>query len=157
MHLLAGYTWNRLHTGTMFGPSSPCCEAIQLNLPCMTVAPLELLPLYWRPGKCLQVSDFVCSPFKRASVFPPSSVSPGWTERALADFHSQMLWELLFLAQDPWAGKPSVGLGPLPLPGLPSPRRRPSQCSTTICGLGVSLFCIFTSPTSLDVASSLDA
>lgn len=41
-----------------------------LIFPHMSLEPLELPPLHWIPSECLQVSEFVCRPFKRMTRFP---------------------------------------------------------------------------------------
>lgn len=62
-------------------------------------------------GECLRVSDSVCGPFKGMFGFP-AAFHLTWTGRIRADFYTQILWELLFLALKPFLGSPSVGLGP---------------------------------------------
>lgn len=82
-------------------------------------------------GECLQVSDSVCSPFKGMFGFP-IAFHLTWTGRIHADFHTQILWELLFLVLKPFLGSPSVGLGP-------------SLCSATTPRCSANLFRVFTS------------
>ena len=57
-------------------------------------------------------------------------------------FHRQKLWGLIFLALEPWAGGPGVGLGLLALE-ISLPNFYPHGC-------GASPFCVCTFPTSLD-------
>lgn len=78
--------------------------------PLMSLASLTLRLLPWRPDECLQVSEFVCGPFKNVSGFP-ATVHLTRLDRVLTDFHNQMLWEPL--STEHWAGETGVGLGPL--------------------------------------------
>lgn len=94
-------------------------------------------------------------PLRGPLGFQLPTMSTGWADRVLAGFHFQILWELLFLAQGPWALEPGEGLGHLHLLGGPSPVRCLSQCLTTIYGFGVSPFRLSAPPISLNVASSL--
>lgn len=93
-------------------------------------------------GECLGVRESVRRPCKRMPGFP-ATLSPNHTDRILTDFHSQILWELLFRA---WCG-------------AVTPR---SSRGTSIAELrlwildrhtGASLFCISAPSTSLKVAS----
>ena len=53
-----------------------------------------------------------------------------------AGFHRQNLWGLLFLALEPWAGGPSVGLGLLTPHGEPTQSRYASPVLTVTVGVG---------------------
>lgn len=118
----------------------------------MSLVPVELLPFCQsvRVSACKWVS--LGMGFKRTYGFP-IAFHLTETDRILTDFYWQMLWELLFLVQDPWTGNSSVGLRPLTLQLEPLPLRCSSQHLTTTCGFRVSMFHIFTPPTIPDVAS----
>ena len=64
------------------------------------------------------------------------------TESIPDGFHSQKLWELIFLALEYWCGGPGMGLGLL-APEL-------SVLNFYPVGRRASLFCFCTLPTSLD-------
>ena len=68
-------------------------------------------------------------------------------------FYNQMLWGLAFLVLEPWAGGPGVGLGPLTLHKGPLQPRYPSQFLSATHECRTSLFCVFSPPTSPNVAS----
>ena len=70
-------------------------------------------------------------------------------------FYNQKLGGLLLSKPQPWAGGPSVELGPLNPHVGPPPLRYPSQFLFAACGCGTSSFCISTASTCLHVASSL--
>lgn len=103
---------------------------------CMSLVPLELPPLQWRPGDvCQQVS--LCGELLRGYPgFQPLAISPRWADRVLANFHCQMFWVLLW----------TPGLGSLAW-GWELSIFRPGggvylhhQGVPPICGFGVSLF-----------------
>lgn len=103
-----GYTWGRLHTRiTMAVHRSLALKPHNSNLPCMSPALLELPPPQ-SPGESSQMSASVYSPIRRHSGFQirrysgfqPPSISPGQTNRILADFLCQVLWGFLFQIQD---------------------------------------------------------
>lgn len=74
------------------------------NFPCMSPAFLELPPPP-SPGQCSQMSASVYNPIRRHPGFQLPSILPGQTNRILADFLCQMLWELLFQTQDFWEAR----------------------------------------------------
>ena len=61
--------------------------------------------------------EILCVPLKSKVSISPSSL--GLPKLSPAGLQSQMLWGLVFLVQDPWAGTPDVGLRPLTLVGEP--------------------------------------
>ena len=72
----------------------------------LTQAPFKLLPLHWD-------SEHV-----RCCMHPLRMESVSYSLLALpnvspANFQSQTLWGLIFSVQNPHAGEPDVGLGPL--------------------------------------------
>lgn len=125
-----------------------------LVFPCMSLVPLKLLPLY--QSECLQAGESVCGLFKGMSGFPITAFAhTGMNRQSPCDFHSQILWGLLFPAQDPWVGEPSVELRFLSLQVGTLTSRCPSCCSNTTYRFGVSPYCFSTPPSSLNVISSL--
>ena len=64
------------------------------------------------------------------------------TDSTPTGFHSQVLWGLIFLALESWAGGPGVGLGLL-APDISLPNFYPRGC-------GASPFHVCTPPTCLD-------
>lgn len=68
-------------------------------------------------------------------------------DRQNPHFHSQVLWELLFMALVVWPGESCVGLGPLVALGETLQPRYPSGFSTATCGCETSLFHISVPPT----------
>ena len=60
-----------------------------------------------------------------------------------AGFCSQKLWRFLFLALDPWAEGPSVGLRPLISQWRPRQLRYLSWLYSATCGCGISPFYVF--------------
>ena len=69
------------------------------------------------PGAC----EILCVPFKNEVSLSPSPL--GLLKVNLTGLQSKMLWRLVFLMQDPWAGEPDVGLRPHSALG------EPLQCS----------------------------
>lgn len=118
---------------------------------CMSLVPLELPPLQWRPGDvCQQVS--LCGELLRGYPgFQPLAISPRWADRVLANFHCQMFWVLLW----------TPGLGSLAWGWELSIFRPGGGCTSTTkvsllyVGLGSACFRLSTPLISLDVASSL--
>ena len=70
-----------------------------------------------------------------------------FTSSNLTGFYSQKLWEFIFLALEPWAEGPGVGLGPL-APETSLPNFYPPHVR-----VGTLLFRISASPTHLDMCS----
>lgn len=120
----------------------------------MSLELLNLLHLHQRPGECLQGSESVCRPFKRAPGFA-AALCLTRMDRVLTDCHYQMLWGYLFPEQDPLSWGAQCGaVTPYSSGGLLL-LICPSQCSITTYVFGVSPIQVSTPPTSLDVASSL--
>ena len=75
--------------------------------PCMALVPFKLLPRCWSSDG-LNLSVSLCVGSLRGTA---------WDSRIFfhqpipAGFCSQKLWGLIFLALEPWAGWPGVGLG----------------------------------------------
>ena len=78
--------------------------------PRISLVPFNLLPSCWST-EGVSLSKSVCEPFKRncqgVQKFLFSTVS------IPTSFYSQKLGRLLFLALEPWAVGPGVGLGPV--------------------------------------------
>lgn len=131
-------------------PSSPHSEATHLTLtPYICGASQVVTP----PRETKGVS--LCTgPLRWCLCFQLATVSPRWADRILADFHFQILWELFFLAQHPWAGELGMRLGHTFLFWRrPPPVRCLCRCSASICEFGVNPFRISNPPSSLNVAS----
>ena len=60
----------------------------------------------------MSLSESVCGPFKRNCQRLQQFLS--FTVSIPTGFYSLKLWRLIFLALEPWAGAPGVGLGPFP-------------------------------------------
>lgn len=82
-------------------------------------------------------------PFKRTPGFLASFCLP-WTDGLPVDFHSQILWGLLFLTLVLRAAELGVELGPLALHGGPLQPKYPSQFSTATHECGASPFHVST-------------
>lgn len=67
--------------------------------PCMSLLPFDLLP-QCLSSEQVNPSKPMCGPFKRNTWDPSSPVSHSTT--IPIGFHSQQLWELLFLALETW-------------------------------------------------------
>lgn len=79
--------------------------------PSVSLAPLKLPPSARAQDECLWESESVQGAFKRISGFP-AAFFLSWMGRTLADFHSQILPELLFLAVELWARGPMLSWDP---------------------------------------------
>lgn len=104
-------------------------------------------------NECLHLNEFVHRTFKNIFRFPPTFLfTRSYMDRVYTEFHCQILWACLFLAQNLWDGDPSMGLGPLTLQeGLPIVMCVPPCAPPIPVGWRSVLFCIFASPASLDV------
>lgn len=90
--------------------------------------------------------------FKRMPGFP-TTFHLTQLDGIRVDIHSQTPWWLLFPALVLWAEEPGVVLGPFA--AQEDHGSLSTSDSTATCGCGVSSFCISTSPTYLEVVSSL--
>ena len=131
--------------------------------------PLPHLRTFWQPSKCSPYPWFcLCSSclLSLSSCYPGTEAQREWVciswcggslrgsawdsrcfssiDSIPASFCSQKLWGLIFLAQEPWAGRVWCGAG------TPHSWQIPPQFLSTTCGCGTNLFCISASPTSLD-------
>ena len=79
-------------------------------LPCMRLVPFQLLPQCWSSEE-VSLSKSVHKPFKRDCLGIHQFLFS--TASAPAGIYTQKLWGLIFLALEPWAEGPGVGLGPL--------------------------------------------
>lgn len=70
-HPLVGYTCGKLLTVIMAAvPPDLSLKAHNSVFPRISLVPLKLPPLPQRRDECLQVSEFMCRPFKNVSEFP---------------------------------------------------------------------------------------
>ena len=99
----------------------PLREALQDQQVCLAQAPFKLLLLPWGPG----VREVLCASFKSGVCVSHSPLA--LLEVSLGGLQSQTFWGLVFPGQDPQAGEPDVGLGPL------TPRGEPLQLSFSSC------------------------
>lgn len=110
-------------------PSRPLSNPCHPMSPCMT--PVCSEPLSFRVSA--REHDFLCWPFRRApGSLADSSLS--LVGRIPADFHSQMVCELLFRGLVLRAGEPSRGLKSQAPHGEPLQLGYPSRPSITTCG-----------------------
>ena len=113
---------------------------------------VSLAPFKWLELRRVSWREPMRSPLKGTAWDSRSPLSPSTS--IPAGFYSQKFWGLLFLALEPQAGGPEVGLGSLTPQGEPPQPRHPSQFLSAICGCETSLFLVSAPPTSLNVASS---
>ena len=78
--------------------------------PHMSLKPSNLLPPHWS-SKGVSPNKSVWGPFKSNCLGFQKFLSS--TTSILTGFYSQKLWRIIFLALEPWAGGPGVGLYPL--------------------------------------------
>ena len=104
-------------------------------------------------SEVVSVSKFMYRVFKKNFLglqkFPSSSAS------IPVIFFSQMLWGLLFLPLELWAGEPGMGPKPLVHHGGPPQLRYPSRFLFTTPEWGTNLSHVSATPTSLNVVSIL--
>ena len=81
--------------------------------------------------------------------------TPSHSTTALAGFHSQKLWGLLFPALEPWAPDPVWGLDSLLLWGRPPQLKFLSCFLTATPWIGAHQFRVSSHPTSLNEAFSV--
>lgn len=123
-----------------------------LVLPSLSLKPANsvpshksLLSLCWNFVQVFVRESLCGDPLKGCLGFQKPLLHP---DGIPADFHSQLLWGLLFLALSVWAGESNLGLEPLtPLGDLGS--RYPSLFLTTVHRCGTIPFCVSISPISL--------
>lgn len=129
--------------------SSPRPKVTQLSPSlCVSGALQAVTPLLkLEVSACKLVS--LCGPFKGMSGFIAAFYFT-WTDGITMDCHSQM-WDLLFLALNPWAWEPFMGLEPIALQVGSLQLRYLSLTAT--CRCEARSFHV-SAPTSLDVASS---
>ena len=93
------------------GESWPPPLALMLDnsvLPCMSLVLFNILSPCWS-SEGVSLSNSMHGPFKRNCQGVQQFLS--FSASSPTGFYSQKLWWLIFLALEPWAGGPGVGLG----------------------------------------------
>lgn len=126
--------------------SSPLPDASQFRFSLYVPGVFELMFLHWSLWYVF-MKEWVCAQTLSEDAWVHST-PPLHLDWVSADFHSQLLWGLLFLALVLQTRQPDVWLGDLLL-------RRYSWFLSATCGCGTSPFWVSAPFVSLNVASSL--
>lgn len=123
-------------------------KSVNSILYCMALVPFNLMPQQWSSEQVsLSASKSMCRPFKRITWLSNSPLSH--SDTISADFRSQKLSEIFFLALKSWFWEIGVRLGTLVSQGGPPQLMYYSQYLTIMHGWRANPFYLPTLPTSL--------